>query len=163
MRKIISVLLVVLMLFSAIAVSATAATADKVCNCDDHEEKSTCHCCIYCPENPSFAYVTPCHKEYVDGKYQLKDTYCCGDCNGFIDNNGQCGCDCTCCTLNSDGTIGDMSDPIGGYWNDIWDEEAQQNYVNGFQAILKKISDVFDKIFDKIFEFLRLDEVLGRN
>ena len=161
MRKIISVLLAVLMLFSAMAVSASAA--DNVCTCDDHEEKSTCHCCEYCPENPSFAYVTPCHKEYVDGKYQFKDTYCCTDCKGFIDNKGQCGCSCSCCSLNIDGTIGDLSDPIGGYWNEIWDEEAQQEYVNGFQAILKRISDVFDKIFDAIFEFLRLDEVLGRN
>ncbi len=161
MRKIISVILAVLMLFSAMAVSASAASG--VCNCDDHKADSTCHCCIYCPENPSFAYVTPCHKEYKNGKYVLKDTYCCGDCDGFIDNNGKCGCNCKCCALDIDGTVGDLRDPIGGYWNDIWDEEAQQSFVDGFQAILKRISDVFDKIFDAIFEFLRLDEVLGRN
>lgn len=160
MRKIISVILAVLMLFSVMAVSASAASG--VCNCDDHIESSACHCCIYCPENPSFAYVTPCHKEYKNGQYVLKDTYCCSDCKGFIDNNGQCGCSCSCCALGMDGTIGDVTDPIGGYWNDIWDEEAQQSFVDGFQAILKRISDVFDKIFDAIFEFLRLDEVLGR-
>ena len=42
-------------------------------------------------------------------------------------------------------------------------EEAQEEFVTGFQAVLKRISDVFDKIFNAIFEFLRLDEVLGRN
>ncbi len=162
MRKIISVILAVLMLFSAMAVSVSAA--DTVCRCDDHIADSTCHCCIYCPENPSFGYVTPCHKEYKDGKYAIKEgVFCCKLCAGFIDNNGECGCNCNCCSLNIDGTYGDMSDPIGGFWGDVWDEEAQQEFVTGFQAILKRISDVFDKIFDAIFEFLRLDEVLGRN
>jgi hypothetical protein len=166
MKKFISVLLAALMLFSVMAVSASAISE---CTCDDHVEKSTCHCCIYCPENPSFAYVTPCHKDYVDGKYVLRDGvsapeyYCCKDCSGFIDNKGKCGCTCSCCTLNTDGTIGDLSNPIGGVWNEIWDEEAQEEYVSGFQAVLKRISDVFDKIFDAIFEFLRLDQILGRN
>lgn len=158
MRKIISVILAALMLFSVMAVSASAAS--EVCNCDDHVANSTCHCCIYCPENPSFAYVTPCHKDYVNGKYVLTDTYCCGDCRGFIDNKGKCGCSCECCALDINGNVGDFSNPIGGYWNEVWDEDAQQSFVDGFQAILKRISDVFDKIFDAIFEFLRLDEVL---
>ena len=59
--------------------------------------------------------------------------------------------------------MGDLSNPIGGIWEEIWDEEAQQGFIDGFQAILKRISDAFDKFFDAIFEFLRLDEVLGRN
>ena len=158
MRKIISVILAALMLFSVMAVSASAAGG--VCNCDDHVADSTCHCCVYCPENPSFAYVTPCHKEYKNGKYVLKDTYCCSDCRGMINNNGECGCACDCCTLNGDGTIGISKTPIAGDWADVWDEEAQQSFIDGFQAILKRISDVFDKIFDAIFEFLRLDDVL---
>ena len=160
MRKIISLVLAMLMLFSVMAVPASAAAE---CNCDDHVKSSTCHCCIYCPENPSFAYVTPCHKEYVDGKYVLLETYCCENCTGFINNKGLCGCNCRCCSLGIDGTVGDLSDPIGGYWDEIWDEEAQDNFVTGFQAVLKKISDAFDKIFNAIFEFLRLDEILGRN
>ena len=160
MRKIISVLLTALMLFSVMAVSVSAASE---CTCDDHVAKSTCHCCIYCPENPSFAYVTPCHKDYANGSYYLLDSTCCTACDGFINNKGQCGCSCSCCTLNTDGTMGDLSNPIGGIWEEIWDEEAQEEYVSGFQAVLKRISDVFDKIFDAIFEFLRLDEVLGRN
>ena len=161
MRKIISLVLAVLMLFSAMAVSASAANE---CTCDDHVKESTCHCCIYCPENPSFAYVTPCHKYYGDdGKYHLKDSYCCGDCSGFVNNNRQCGCDCSCCQIDINGNFVTGSDPIGGVWEEIWDEEAQDNFVTGFQAILKRISDVFDKIFDAIFEFLRLDEILGTN
>ena len=142
------------------SVSASAASEF---TCDDHVDKSTCHCCIYCPENPSFAYVTPCHKGYADGGYYLLDSTCCKDCNGFIDNKGKCGCSCSCCTLNTDGSMGDLSNPIGGVWEEIWDEEAQEEYVSGFQAVLKRISDVFDKIFNAIFEFLRLDEILGRN
>ena len=162
MRKIISVLLVVLMLFSAVAVSASAANG--VCKCgDDHREDNTCHCCIYCPENPSYAFVTPCYKKYDNGGYVLEEKTCCDDCSGFINNEGTCGCACECCTLNVDGTFGDKSEPIGGYWPDLWSEENQEEFVNGFQAILKRISDVFDAIFDAIFEFLRLDEVLGRN
>ena len=157
MRKIISVILAMLMLFSVMAVSASAT---EVCDCDDHIEESSCHCCIYCPENPTYAYVTPCHKEYVNGQWELTDTFCCYDCRGIINNNGECGCNCDCCTLNGDGTIGTSNTPIGGYWEEIWDEEAQESFVDGFQAILKRISDVFDKIFNAIFEFLRLDEVL---
>ena len=160
MRKIISVFLAALMLFSVMAVSVSAANE---CTCDDHVAKSTCHCCINCPEKPTFAYVTPCHKGYADGSYYLLDSTCCTDCNGFINNKGQCGCSCSCCTLNIDGSMGDLSNPIGGIWEEIWDEEAQEEYVSGFQAILKRISDVFDKIFDAIFEFLRLDQILGTN
>ena len=77
MRKIISVILAVLMLFSVMAVSASAAMG--VCKCDDHKEDTTCHCCINCPENPSFGYVTPCHKTKVNGKYELIETFCCDD------------------------------------------------------------------------------------
>ena len=165
MRKIISLVLAMLMLFSVMAVSASAATTE--CTCDDHEDTATCHCCIYCPENPSFAYVTPCHKAYVDGKYVLRDGvhapeyYCCEDCSGFVNNKRQCGCSCSCCALNADGSFVTGSNPIGGVWEEVWDEEAQEEFVNGFQAILKRISDVFDRIFDAIFEFLRLDEILG--
>lgn len=161
MRKIISVILAVLMLFSVMAVSASAAMG--VCKCDDHKADTTCHCCINCPENPSFGYVTPCHKTMVNGKYELVETFCCDDCKGFIDNDFKCGCNCDCCKLNADGTIGSSGLAIGGVWEEVWDEEAQEEFVTGFQAVLKRISDVFDKIFNAIFEFLRLDEVLGRN
>ena len=162
MRKIISVILAVLMLFSVMAVSASAAAGE--CKCDDHIESSACHCCIYCPENPTYAYVTPCHKAFNGQTYEiLEGKFCCHECTGFINNKGECGCECDCCTLNIDGTMGDLSTPVGGLWDEIWDEDAQQSFIDGFQAILKRISDAFDKFFDAIFEFLRLDEVLGRN
>ena len=164
MRKIISVILAVLMLFSAMAVSASAAS----CNCDDHETDGLCHCCPYCPSVNTLGFVTPCHKvkDEESGRWVIAEgegAYCCTSCEGFIDNDGTCGCSCKCCTINADGTIGDQKMPFGGHWDDLWDEEAQEEFVTGFQAILKRISDVFDKIFDAIFEFLRLDEILGRN
>lgn len=160
MRKIISVILAVLMLFSAMAVSASAAA----CTCDDHESDNLCHCCPDCPSGNMMGFVTPCHKEKnAEGKWVISSIYCCTDCDGFIGNDGTCGCGCPCCTLNADGTIGEVNMPFGGNWDDLWDEEAQQEFVSGFQAILSRISDVFDKIFDAIFEFLRLDEILGRN
>lgn len=156
MRKIISVILAALMLFSVMAVSAFAAD---VCTCDDHKTTGACHCCIDCPDI-TWGYVTPCAKDYIDGEYKLTGEFCCSDCSGVVNNNLECGCSCPCCSINSDGTIGDSKTPIGGNWDQIWDEEAQENFVSGFQAVLKRISDVFDKIFDAIFDFLRLDTIL---
>lgn len=165
MRKIISVILAVLMLFSAMAVSASAAEGK--CNCDDHTDDNLCHCCPYCTSGNMMGFVTPCHKvKNEEGRWVIAEgegAYCCEKCDGFIGNDGTCGCKCSCCTLNADGTIGEKNMPFGGLWDELWDEEAQQEYVSGFQAILSRISEVFDKIFDAIFEFLRLDEVLGRN
>ncbi len=159
MRKIISLILAVLMLFSVMAVSVSAAEKEE-CGCSDHIAGAGCHCCLYCPEI-TWGYVTPCAYEYVGGKYQLKNEFCCSDCRGVLDNNYQCGCNCSCCVVNPDNTIGTSKAPIGGIFEKLWDEEAQQDFVNGFQAVLARISAVFDRIFDAIFEFLRLDEVLG--
>lgn len=160
MRKIISVVLATLMLFSVMAVSVSAAG---VCDCGagEYQHDNNCLCCIYCPGLPQGRIVSCAEK--VGDEYK----FCCGDCQGFIGKDGKCGCDaeCVCCVLNDDGTTGGTTDlgPIGGAVEDVWGEEEQENFVNGFQAVLKKISDAFDRFFNAIFEFLRLDEVLGRN
>lgn len=152
MRKIISVILATLMLFSVMAVSASAEGCS--CGIPEDEHDNFCLCCFYCPGLPDGRKLS-CAR---DGGF------CCYDCQGFLGADGTCGCNCDCCVLNEDGTTGgNNNDPIGGELEDIWGEEEQENFVDGFQGVLKKISDVFDKIFDAIFKFLRLDEVLGRN
>ena len=160
MRKIISVVLAALMLFSVMAVSVSAVG---VCSCGIPEDQhdNNCLCCVYCPGLPQGRIVS-CAKKVGD-----EYTFCCTDCRGFIDASGKCGCsaECTCCVLNDDGTTGNKPGDslLGDVAEDIWGEEQQENFVNGFQAVLKKISDAFDRFFNAIFEFLRLDEVLGRN
>ena len=160
MKKIISVVLAALMLFSVMAVSASA-TAECTCG-PDHKGGYDCLCCVYCPDLPEGRRVS-CSTKNADGEYE----FCCKDCQGFLGVDGKCGCkaDCECCVLKEDGTTGGTGDFVapGGTLDEVWGEEQQNSFVEGFQAVLKKISDVFDKIFDAIFEFLRLDEVLGRN
>ena len=159
MRKIISVILAALMLFSVMAVSASAA-AECTCGIPAEDHDNFCLCCIYCPGLPQ-GRITSCAEKQADGTYKK----CCGSCEGYLGADGKCGCSCDCCAVNEDGTTGGSNGlgSIAGDLEDVWDEDAQNNFVDGFQAVLKKISDVFDRIFDAIFEFLRLDEVLGRN
>ena len=159
MKKIISVVLAALMLFSVMAVSVSAVG---VCSCGIPEDQhdNNCLCCVYCPGIPQGRIVS-CAKKVGD-----EYTFCCVDCRGFIDATGKCGCSaaCACCVLNDDGTIGGtIGDGVLGGIEDVWGEEQQENFVTGFQAVLKKISDAFDRFFDAIFTFLKLDEVLGRN
>jgi hypothetical protein len=158
MKKVISVVLAALMLFSVMAVSVSAVGE---CKCGPaHVGGRDCLCCIYCPELPE-GHIVSCAKKNADGEY----TFCCTDCQGFIGANGKCGCsaECTCCVLNDDGTIGGSGDigAIGGAYDEIWGEEQQNSFIETFQAILKKISDAFDRFFDAIFEFLRIEDVTG--
>lgn len=158
MRKIISVVLVALMLFSVMAFSASAVVG---CNCgSDHVDSYDCLCCVYCP-NLSEARIVSCAKKNEAGEY----TFCCVDCQGFIGANGKCGCKkaCECCVLNEDGVVGGGSNTgvFGDTIEDVWGEKQQNNFVESFQAILKKISDAFDRFFNAIFEFLKIDNVPG--
>ncbi len=153
MRKIISVLLVTLMLFSVMAVSVSAAG----CGCPDHREERDCRCCINCTSLPK-EYIMSCAKD-ADGN--VTGAKCCTACAGYLQRNAGCGCSCEkCCGKSGNGeTSSDGSLNLGG----LVTEKDKQNFVDSFQAVLRKISDVFDNIFDRIFEFLRLDEILGRN
>lgn len=153
MRKIISVLLVALMLFSVMAVSASAV----VCNCGRHnyDDPNNCYCCVDCPALDVTSLRLGC-AVIVGDHYET----CCDNCKGFTTGYAcNCGCGCSYCKVTSSGTSSDLSD----LKDQIWGEEQQNNFVDGFQAVLKKISDAFDKFFDAIFEFLRLDEILGTN
>lgn len=156
MRKIISVVLAALMLFSVMAVCVSAVGT---CNCGPaHVGGNNCLCCVYCDGLPQGRIVS-CAKMNADDEYE----FCCKNCQGFIGRDGKCGCteDCKCCVLKEDGTTGgSTSDAIGGAIEDVWGEEQQKSFVESFQAILKKISDAFDKFFDAIFEFLKIDNVI---
>ncbi len=162
MKKVISIMLAVLMLFSVTVVVASATDyidpetgveRNGVCTCDDHfdDDSEYCNCCLLC-SNLNPGYKTSCVKwNEEQGYYEV----CCRECTGVW----PCDCGCDCCKEH-DQNYEDNNDST---LDDYWGEEEQKDFVSGFQAILKQISDVFDKIFDAIFEFLRLDEVLGRN
>ena len=140
MKKIISILLAVLMIFSSMAVMASASVLD--CNCGDaHKDTADCCCCVYCPTT-SDNYRTSCGGT------------CCAECTGLK----PCSC-CSCCAVITDENLGDNESILDNYITD----KDKESFVEGFQSILKVISDFFDNLFDTIFEFLRLDEVLGRD
>lgn len=170
MKRLTAILLATLMLFASLCVTASAADIiEEVpitgeCDCEDCKyagysdemlegKPNDCYCCVLCPKlNKS--YLTACAKNTsTDGSFD--GSVCCGYCSGIWDAKG-CGCECECCgVVNED--ITDNDNNIGDYWG----EEDQEAFVDGFQSILKQISDWFDAIFDMIFEFLRIDEVLG--
>lgn len=151
MKKIIAVLLSVLMLFSVMTVMASAFS----CTCTDvpHEEGKSCHCCAACP-NLDLSYLSSCAiDQSTDGSFD--GSVCCADCKGVL----PCYCGCACCT--DDGQTNDDIKDTDNTLDKIWDEEDQSNFVRSFQKILKQISDFFDDLFETIFEFLRIEDVLG--
>ena len=147
MKKVISVLLAALMLMSCFGMVSFARGEN--CECPDgvHVEGQICNCCINC-DNLSSSVVMNCYYKY--------GAVCCEDCDGIYPClcGKTCGCE-YCVGGSQDITAGDST--LGEFWT----EQDQENFVDGFQALLKKISDFFDMVFDAIFEFLRIDEVLG--
>lgn len=156
MKKIISVLLAVVMLFtmSTMAFAVVIEGEENVakCTCDDHKwsPAGSCHCCVLCL-NIDKSYLTSCaKKDSVDGTYD--GSLCCARCTGIF----PCSCGCDCC---DSGNIDSGNN--GGMLPDVWGEEEQDEFVNGFQKIMQRISKAFNDFFDKIFEFLRLEDLLG--
>lgn len=157
MKKVISVLLAVLMVFSAASFAFAVETEEVgpqgVCTCENHisEPDGACHCCVLCP-NLDKSYLTSCAKDKSpDGTYD--GSLCCSYCTGIF----PCNCGCPCCNAVDE----DDNNAIVGPWDEIWDEDAQQSFIDGFQNIIQRISAIFDELFDRLFEFLRLDELLG--
>lgn len=159
MKKIISIMLTVLMIFSCVfAVSASEFIGPESgteyateCTCKNHDaDDEECNCCLNC-ENLREGFKTSCAIWNEEkGCYEV----CCGECRGVV----PCNCGCDCCK-DHDQSYEDKND---GTLDEIWGDEEKKDFVDGFQKILKQISDIFDKIFDAIFEFLRIDEVLGK-
>ncbi len=149
MKKIISVLLAALMLVSCFAVSSFAAVEKTgECTCEDHNDVA-CHCCLYCPKL-STSYVTSCAKDSLgsDVKY-----VCCHDCTGIVG----CPCGCPCCDVDNEDIDSDDST-----LDELVPDETKESFVDGFQSILKVISDFFDDLWEAIRTFLRLDDVIGK-
>lgn len=139
MKKIISVVLVVFMLFSVVAVSASA----ELCSCGKHNynDKENCNCCLNCPDlNTDLLYGCV---EKVDGSYVL----CCEDCNGYNVGVQFCRCECGCKYCEAiNGEDDDNGPPLN--FDDFWGESEQNDFVSAFQAALRRVSDVFDGLFD---------------
>ncbi len=151
MKKIISVLLAALMLMSCFSVASFAVVVSGECTCDEagtHNPVGSCHCCIFCP-NLDPTYVTACA---VGSLESGEKEVCCYECTGILG----CTCGCECCKITDEDINSDDSK-----LDEVWTEQDKQSFVDGFQAILKQISDFFDKLFDTIFEFLGLEDVLG--
>lgn len=150
MKKFISVFLATLMILSCFGVSSFAAVEKSgQCNCEDHNPAASCHCCLFC-ENLDAGFVTSCAQASIGSEVKI---VCCYECTGIY----PCSCGCECCKTGNEDINDDDS-----IMDDLITEQDKENFVDGFQAILKQISDFFDDLFDAIFEFLRLDEVLGR-
>lgn len=176
MKKSLSVLLALVMLFGCFSMVASAkyydgemvpvaydidgseiyqyrVTSSCTCKDADHFEGKPCHCCVKCP-NLDISYLTRCATENnLDGETGFDGSVCCENCTGIW----QCYCGCACC-----GEIDQDLDDNNNTLDEIITDEDKEQFVSGFQAILKRISDAFDKFFDAIFAFLRIDEVLGK-
>ncbi|MBE6776464.1 MAG: hypothetical protein E7543_09845 [Ruminococcaceae bacterium] len=171
MKKVLSVLLAVLVvsLSFAFVVGAEEAVVYPVCECKDHTNAAEgCHCCVYC-DNLDYGYLTHCVKKadgslneyYVLEKYvdELTGTetyknrrvieFCCTDCDGIVPSS----CSCGKCEPDTDDSV---KAP-----DQLLTEDQQQQVIDGFQSVLGRIRDFFDKLFNAIFEFLRFDEIMG--
>ena len=147
MKKIISVLLAAIMLMSCFAVVSFAADGSCGCPAGTHIANQPCHCCLDCP-NLDINYLAGCYNEQ-------KNSFCCIDCTGF--NGCTCGCGCGYCKKGNE-NIDDDNNTL----DNVVTEQDKENFVSGFQSVLKKLSDFFNDLFDKIFEFLKIDGVLGK-
>lgn len=150
MKKVLSVLLTVLV----IALSFTFVAGAVECTCKDHTNSADgCHCCVYCPNLDTY-YLTSCVKN-ADGSLKTNDNgeaeFCCTACNGIR----PCHCGCDCCPENGE-------DSAEGP-DQLLTDDQQQQVIDGFQSVLGRIREFFDKLFDAIFEFLRFDEIMGNN
>ena len=157
MKKVISVLLAALMLMSCFAVVSFAEGESCTCPPGVHTENGSCTCCLYC-ENLDISNVMNCCFEHgvIENGKLVTAVPCCDACDGLYPCNCGTSCGCKFCVGgDKDLSAGDST------LAEIWGKEEQEAFVDGFQAILKKISDFFDLVFDAIFEFLRIDEVLG--
>lgn len=152
MKKVISIMLAALMLMSCFSV-ASFARGVKECKCPEgvHVENQPCKCCVYCDNFDDTYLLECCNPETGE--------FCCADCNGVYDAKNGCGCRCGCEYCELKDQTGNEND---SKLDDIWDEQDKNNFVDGFQAIIKKLSDFFDDLFNKIFEFLKIDGVIGK-
>ncbi len=189
MKKVISIALVIVMMlsFSAVAFAETEgsyqesviyADIERKCpnGCDTCTGKVGCNCCAACygalnEEGllVNIAKLGPCSF----GSYIFTDIYddnnqivvtgdnkthyywkplCCENCTGLAG----CHCDCGCQYCPKD-TSNEVGDKIDGAI-----ETGRNGFINGIQTALKAVRDVMYDLFEKLFEFLRLEDILGK-
>ena len=155
MKKVISVILAVMMIFSAMTVMVSAVEVEEApitgtCTCATHvtSPANSCTCCVLCP-NLDKSVLTACAKNTsADGTFD--GSVCYYKCTGIW----PCVCGCECCLEHDQ----DINDTNG---TPIIPEDTQEDIVNGFQKILQRFVEWFNELFDAIFEFLRFDEIMG--
>lgn len=150
MKKALSVFLATLMILSCFTIGfgvIAADEADPQCTCADCTKvPSGCHCCAYCTYLDT-TYLCSCAKDET-GKF--KGSFCCGDCNGIWPD---CGCECSCCQKDINADPSDSNEPL-------IPEKQRETIVKVFQNVIQKIAAVFDMLFDAVFEFLRIDDLI---
>lgn len=138
------------MLFSVCAVSFGVFAEEIVmdsCTCASCTRvMNGCHCCAACPYIDE-TYLLSCAKD-ENGKY--KGSTCCKDCSGIW----PCNCTCSCCENKDQNPTPDPEPIIPA--------NVREQIIESFQRAIKQVSAVFDKIFNAIFEFLRINEILGK-
>lgn len=152
MKKALSLFLAVVMILSAFAVSFAVVAEDIAmdsCTCKNcTRQMNSCRCCAYCPYLDKTVLLS-CAK---DESGNFKGSFCCGDCSGIWPCDCHCGCE-ACENKDPDAD----SDP-----QPIIPEAQRKTIVEAFQNAIKKVAAVFDKIFDAIFEFLRIDDLIKK-
>lgn len=192
MKKLLSVFLAAIMIFSFASVAFAGSWNEEQANVGIKEYCTNCNnpctgefgctCCELCPghidENGNATNTSgylPCHYDFyldvdildADGNIihkgdQTTHYYwkakCCDACTGKV------GCKCDCkkgrepnCPYCIDDTKDDVGDKI-----EDGIHKGQLGYINGIQKALTSMRDVMYKLFDALFKFLRLDEILGK-
>ncbi len=147
MKKTLAVVLAVVMLFATFAFGF-AAFADDTSTCPScgkphSAAPGSCSCCLNCP-NLDLSKVCACAKN----ENGLKGSFCCANCTGFFDCT--CGKTCHCPFCSGDGVAPESE------LKPIVPEQTQIHIKDLFQNIIKKISEVFDRIFEAAFAVLNI-------
>ncbi len=150
MKKALSLLLAVIMLMSTMALCASAAEYElpyqhNNCTYEKHNGLDDCRCCIYC-ENIDTRFIRQNCAEYDEKTKNW--SVCCTLCNGLMN----CNCGCECCPAVENKEEGNPT---------LVPERVQNSLVEGFRNALNKVMKVFDEFFDRIFEFLRIEDFFG--
>lgn len=149
MKKVISVLLAAIMLISCFGMISFARSEKCTCPDGDHNEAGPCTCCRFCDKLDVSKRMACYHPD--------TDERCCDSCDGVYPCTCGVACGCNYCKEGNQ-DIADGGSNLGDYIT----EQDKQSFVDTFQSILKTISDFFDDLFDTIFEFLKIDQVLGK-
>ena len=192
MKKLLSALLAVIMIFSLASVAFAGSWNEEQANANITEYCTSCNnpctgkfgctCCDQCPghidENgvaTNTSGYLPCRFDFyldvdivdADGniihKGDQKVHYywkvkCCDACTGKV------GCKCNCkdgkdpkCPYCVDETEDDTDKKI-----EEGIDKGRTGFINGIQKALTSVRDVMYKLFDALFKFLRLEDLLGK-